>query len=322
MQQDIPQIFVLNQWFTDFEKFAQTTRAWDLDFIQLDGGNFETEIIQIGVGDVQLARAGFNRFIDQKGSPPPGLWTFAMLADKSSQIIWRGRQVSKKSLMIYPPGSEIDAQSRPGFDVYTLSYPESLIDELTQMFGISSFRKLIGDTDLISANAPKLSKCREQTKRILSTIKEQPFKAKSQAIQREIRFSLSQQLISTLVHSGLDYHKPSYRRRDRALRRAKEYLREHARDSITVRDVHRATGVSERTLRYAFLEQFGVSPKTYLMARRLNGVRRQLYHADPSSITIADVANHWGFWHMGQFAADYRRLFGELPSETLNRSKQ
>ena len=207
MEQKMHQIFVLNQRFTNFEKFAQMTRAWDLDFIQLDRGNFETQIIQIGVGDAQLAQASFNRFIDQKGSPPPGLWTFAMLTDKSSQIIWRGRQVSKKSLMIYPPGSEIDAQSRPGFDVYTLSYPESLIDELTQMFGISSFRKLIGDTDLISANAPKLSKCREQTKRILSTIKEQPFKAKSQAIQREIRFSLSQQLISTLVHSGLDYHK-------------------------------------------------------------------------------------------------------------------
>jgi len=29
------------------------------------------------------------------------------------------------------------------------------------------------------------------------------------------------------------------------------------------------------------------------------------------------VANAWGFWHMGQFARDYRRLFGELPSDTL-----
>jgi AraC family transcriptional regulator, ethanolamine operon transcriptional activator len=33
--------------------------------------------------------------------------------------------------------------------------------------------------------------------------------------------------------------------------------------------------------------------------------------------TIGDIANTWGFWHMGQFAADYRRQFGELPSETL-----
>jgi AraC-like DNA-binding protein len=34
---------------------------------------------------------------------------------------------------------------------------------------------------------------------------------------------------------------------------------------------------------------------------------------------ITDVANEWGFWHMGQFAADYQSQFGELPSETRNR---
>jgi AraC family ethanolamine operon transcriptional activator len=32
---------------------------------------------------------------------------------------------------------------------------------------------------------------------------------------------------------------------------------------------------------------------------------------------INEIANRWGFWHMSQFAADYRRFFGELPSETL-----
>ena len=32
---------------------------------------------------------------------------------------------------------------------------------------------------------------------------------------------------------------------------------------------------------------------------------------------VAEVASRWGFWHMGQLAADYRQLFGELPSETL-----
>jgi len=29
------------------------------------------------------------------------------------------------------------------------------------------------------------------------------------------------------------------------------------------------------------------------------------------------LANAWGIWHMGRFAADYRKLFGEVPSETL-----
>ena len=35
---------------------------------------------------------------------------------------------------------------------------------------------------------------------------------------------------------------------------------------------------------------------------------------------IRDIANRYGFWHMGQFAADYKKLFGELPSKTLKQN--
>jgi AraC family ethanolamine operon transcriptional activator len=38
-----------------------------------------------------------------------------------------------------------------------------------------------------------------------------------------------------------------------------------------------------------------------------------------SGASPREIAIEWGFWHMGQFAADYRRQFGELPSETLTR---
>ena len=44
--------------------------------------------------------------------------------------------------------------------------------------------------------------------------------------------------------------------------------------------------------------------------------------SDPSSTSITKVANRWGFWHMGQFASDYRKLFVELPSDTLGRRSQ
>jgi AraC family ethanolamine operon transcriptional activator len=36
--------------------------------------------------------------------------------------------------------------------------------------------------------------------------------------------------------------------------------------------------------------------------------------------SIIELAGIQGFWHMGQFAADYRRIYGELPSDTLKRN--
>jgi AraC family ethanolamine operon transcriptional activator len=57
------------------------------------------------------------------------------------------------------------------------------------------------------------------------------------------------------------------------------------------------------------------------LEKSLNGVHRDLKNADSAPTKITDVAIHWGFWHMSQFAIDYQRFFGELPSQTMNRHK-
>jgi len=67
------------------------------------------------------------------------------------------------------------------------------------------------------------------------------------------------------------------------------------------------------------MERFGLPPAAYMKARRLNGARRDLCGQHEPSIKIADIANKWGFWHLGQFAKDYRQWFWELPSDTYER---
>jgi AraC family ethanolamine operon transcriptional activator len=55
----------------------------------------------------------------------------------------------------------------------------------------------------------------------------------------------------------------------------------------------------------------------YFRACRLNAVRQELKTA-PDTATVYQIAQRWGFWHTGEFAAAYRRLFGKLPSQTAN----
>jgi AraC family ethanolamine operon transcriptional activator len=79
--------------------------------------------------------------------------------------------------------------------------------------------------------------------------------------------------------------------------------------------------VSERTLQYAFRERFGLTLAAFLKARRLAAVRHELMYAVDERSTVGDISATFDFWHVGQFAADYRRIFGEPPSETLWRSR-
>jgi AraC family ethanolamine operon transcriptional activator len=107
--------------------------------------------------------------------------------------------------------------------------------------------------------------------------------------------------------------------RTRVVRRAEDYMQAHLRNPLSILELCREFDVSERTLSYAFQEFRGLSPMAYFKASRLNAVRQELKAASAGAATVREIAQRWGFLHTGEFAADYRRLFGELPSQTFNR---
>jgi AraC family ethanolamine operon transcriptional activator len=104
--------------------------------------------------------------------------------------------------------------------------------------------------------------------------------------------------------------------RERLVRRADDYLRACLGEPLSLLELCRELEVSERALHYAFQEVRGLSPKAYFRVCRLNAVREELKSA-PDTARVQEIAQRWGFWHTGEFAAAYRRLFDELPSQTL-----
>lgn len=109
-------------------------------------------------------------------------------------------------------------------------------------------------------------------------------------------------------------------RLDRAtiIRRAMEAI-ENAPMLPTAADIALHVGVNERTLLRTFRESFGMPPKKYLILRQLHRIRRILSGEVPEHVTVADVLSRHGIWEFGRFAGRYRRHFGELPSQTLQR---
>ncbi len=120
-----------------------------------------------------------------------------------------------------------------------------------------------------------------------------------------------------LTSPSVGPHLPPYGTRERIVRLADEVIQARLDEPLSILDLCREVGVSERTLRYVFQERFGMGPKAYLKKLQLNAVRHALKKVDPNTTTVHAVAQRWGFWHTGSFSADYRSLFGELPSATL-----
>ena len=88
----------------------------------------------------------------------------------------------------------------------------------------------------------------------------------------------------------------------------------------TVRSLADAVGVSDRWVRAAFSQTYGVAPSAYYRARALARCRAELVTADPGGATVTDIAIRAGFWHLGRFSARYQEFFGERPSEALART--
>ena len=106
----------------------------------------------------------------------------------------------------------------------------------------------------------------------------------------------------------------------RLARQAEAWLRQSLAEPPKMAALCGALSARERTLHEAFREHLGTTPKAYLKTLRLNAAHRDLLRGLPKT-RVTDVALDWGFSHFGWFSQDYRRLFGETPSKTLQRAR-
>ena len=79
--------------------------------------------------------------------------------------------------------------------------------------------------------------------------------------------------------------------------------------------------IDERLLRRCCHAHLGLRPVRYLRVLRMQRVRRALQNGTCRTTTVTEVVQRYGCGQVGRFATEYRALYGELPSQTLRRSK-
>ena len=140
-----------------------------------------------------------------------------------------------------------------------------------------------------------------------------------------IRDSVEQELVQLLISATADVHQHELRAlsastRALAFRRIRHYVHEHLEWPITLADLCRVTDLGARSLQGMFRERLGVSPMQYVRAERLNRAHALLL--GNVCAHVSEAARLSGYWHMAQFAADYRKMFQETPSSTLKRGRK
>jgi AraC-like DNA-binding protein len=132
-----------------------------------------------------------------------------------------------------------------------------------------------------------------------------------------------QMVFTNLLLSHPHSHSQSLRRlaklvASRDVKRAIDFIEANLESPIGLPDITAAAGVPGRTLLEHFRRYKGVSPMGYLRRARFAKAREALRVGEPEE-TVTGIAMNLGFTHMGRFSVEYRRRFGESPSETLRK---
>jgi AraC-like DNA-binding protein len=107
----------------------------------------------------------------------------------------------------------------------------------------------------------------------------------------------------------------------RSLKSAIERLEAEPERPWRLCDLAATSGVSQRTLQKHFQRFLGRCPRTFLRELRFNRARRELLAAG-QKLSVTEVATRCGLSHLGRFATEYYRRYGESPSTTLRRAQR
>jgi AraC family ethanolamine operon transcriptional activator len=295
----------------------EATVPWDSLVTPLSRGPYKHAITFLTSPGLILYRERFWCRTRIQGLSPPGMFAFAVPLPVGHASRWWGAPLQETGLPAMMPGG-IHADLSEGhqhlvalIDLRLLrdSMPGYVMDAV-----VSSSRQ-----HMLPASLNTLSRLCAMLNALLASTP-----ADLQALHHPHAVRSMEEDLLAAFRQSLTLPTSAPRRVGRAirqggLRRAVEYLRSTDSRSVTVADLCTAARVTQRTLEYAFRETFGMSPLGFLHLRRYHAARRDLLAADATTVTVTAIAPKNGFYQMGRFAVRYKALFGESPSQTLQR---
>ena len=311
--------FNIIQKYDDFYDFEAST-TWDLEAKQIDQGRFHAEFVFWGDSDLQIAEVLYNRKLLQHGSVPSG-YTFAVNHPDSAPITWRYTEFPLNGIIVFPENREHQGVSLPNHHPFILTISEHLLTTVAEDLGLPEINRVVRKGEVRICDPVMIHRIQTYLMSLCAAMKNTDGKLLDTLIIAETKWKIARLLLLSLASSeAFKSIKRQFHRRKRVVDRVLEYIDADLTIPRSVPELCRVAEVDERTLRNYFYEQFSLSPKKLINRYRLNVVRSALKRMDSPTLSIIDIANETGFWHMGQFARDYRMLFGELPSTTIKKN--
>uniref|UniRef100_E1TK58 Helix-turn-helix, AraC domain protein n=1 Tax=Burkholderia sp. (strain CCGE1003) TaxID=640512 RepID=E1TK58_BURSG len=300
------------------EEQAALLDTWNQSYCQISRGAFDGSVTTLAIGGFRVHIERLNRTVYQRGEVAAKEIAVGIPFQLEGHALLCGQPSHRDALHVFSGEGGFEFLSPDQHLVVNLEIcPENISNRAAREHLDLLRPRLTRRAGLIPVASTRLQEFRVALESMLNILTRMPHLTKdaniAETFERSAVFGLADVLDS---EPELLTQSASRTSRHWQLVRAVRELVEASPDCpLTVAELCVRLRASRRTLQYAFEEALGMNPFLYTRAIRLGKVQRELQ----SAASVTEAATRWGFWHLGNFSAEYREQFGELPSETLRR---
>ena len=284
----------------DVAEQIRVTPGWTQHYQQMSPGHFAGLVRYLDLQGVEIYEEHMNTRVEQNFSAPQGALAFCFDRSDNALYVLNGES---RNIWITPENYQ----------------------EIAVVFGPEFVQR--NRLDVARLEGLFMAPLNSQQNALFCRWLSSTLTRLSQTFDPPTRDALTQQLLDDCLFIldnacvCLDQGALQRRAGERAImKRVGEWAADTPEEHLNLLELSRVAGVSLRQLQHAFKAYTGMAPTQWLRLRRLNSARRELLSRTPTQTTVAEVAMHWSFWHLGRFSSSYRALFKELPSDTLKRA--
>lgn len=299
-----------NHYLHELDKHTEIMDDWTLIYDQLSGGKFESQLQEVFFDGIHIFHEKIKPSTFQRGQGVKNALSLGLFTELSHPAQWMGKTVSSHEILSICDDGDILLRAPESSSFYSLTMP---LDLLT-----------VWDTEYEHLQSVSLLNIEQSESfyvnyfNIFNYMLNNPYILENNIARDQLKSDLVSITASFVQASGNNKQtlKLSTHRAKQVILTACDAIQANNHQFLSIEELCNITYTSRRTLQNCFEQITGQSPAAFMKKLRLNAVKRVLTNANCIQ-TIADVAMDWGFWHLSQFSVDYKKLFGESPSQTV-----
>jgi len=305
--------------FTDPDEFHVAIRGAEIQLLNVEPADFRASLTILDLGGTTMQSAGTNL---RRTFRIAQAWDYISVLFRTKAgppLIWDGAQIGEGTIVIRGPGAECYVRTNGPTHWAAVSIAQKDLPGLSSRF-FASITPAPYSCRILQPSEGTLNQLKILNDRANRMAAQAPDLFAQPQMARALGRSLAEAITACLLSSTRLEN--AFRRFSHKviMDRFTHFFEDNPDMALNMQELCHTIGVPQRTLQLCCQEFLGMSPGRYLRLRRFHLARQALCSSNPADTSVTDIATHYGFWEFGRFAAQYRSLFGELPSATLKRA--